>query len=92
MAENYEKFGRRNDQIKALLDEAEKLVERDESGRLLFCIRKASVLLEFQKSELKSLEHTRVSESENECIRQIVAGYYSCLLKRDKVIESLRRK
>lgn len=92
MNEKYERFARRNEQIKDLLDEAEGLDERDENGRLFFCIRKASVLLELQKSEMRSLEHTRVSEEEYLEIRKIIAGYYSCLLHKDRVVEKIRKK
>ncbi|MBR2744169.1 MAG: hypothetical protein IKE01_02585 [Clostridia bacterium] len=92
MAENYEKFVRRNEQIKDLLNEAEGLDERDENDRLFFCIRKASVLLEMQKSELRSLEHTRVSEEEYLEIRKIIAGYYSCKLQKDRIVDKVRKK
>jgi len=41
---------------------------------------------------MRSLEHTRVSEEEYLEIRKIIAGYYSCLLHKDRVVEKIRKK
>lgn len=86
---NYERMKKRNEEIQKLIDEARGLDVRKDSSRVFFCIRQASILIELQKEEMKCLEHNRLTDADNQEVRKIVAGYYSCLIQRDNLVRSL---
>ena len=88
---NYERMTERNKEARSYLEKAmeyHKDVQNTSKDEVFYNVREASILLEIQQNEFKTLQHLRVSAEENAMIREITAEWQSLILIRDRIVEN----